>query len=38
MLHVDEGAIAEVRAVIAGLSEQWAAVPVGGVLELGFQT
>jgi hypothetical protein len=38
MLHVDEGAIAEVRAVIAGLSDKWAAVPVGGVLELGFQT
>jgi hypothetical protein len=36
MLDVDEAAIAEVRAVIAGLSEQWAAVPVGGSLELGF--
>jgi hypothetical protein len=34
MLDVDETAISTVRAVIADLSRQWAAVPVGGVLEL----
>jgi hypothetical protein len=36
MLDVDEAAILEVRAAIADLSARWAAVPVGGVLELGF--
>jgi hypothetical protein len=33
---VDEAAISEVRDVIADLTEKWKAVPVGGVLELGF--
>lgn len=36
MLEVDEAAIAKVRAVIADLTERWAAVPVGGLLELAF--
>lgn len=36
MLDVDEAAILEVRDVIADLTEQWKAVPVGGLLELGF--
>jgi hypothetical protein len=36
LLDVDEAAISEVRDVIADLTEQWKAVPVGGVLELGF--
>jgi hypothetical protein len=36
MLDVDEAAIDDVRAVIADLTGRWAAVPVGGVLELGF--
>lgn len=36
MLSIDEAAIAEVRGVIASVSEEWAAVPVGGSLELGF--
>jgi hypothetical protein len=34
MLDVDETAISTVRAVIADLSRRWAALPVGGVLEL----
>lgn len=34
MLSVDEKAILEVRAAIANLTERWAAVPVGGLLEL----
>jgi hypothetical protein len=34
MLSVDENAVLEVRAVIANLTERWAAVPVGGKLEL----
>jgi hypothetical protein len=38
MLDVDEAAITHVRAVIADLTGKWSAVPVGGVLELGFQT
>jgi hypothetical protein len=36
MLSIDEAAISEVRAVIADLTERWAAVPAGGLLELGF--
>ena len=36
MLDLDETAISEVRAVIADLTERWAAVPVGGLLELSF--
>jgi hypothetical protein len=36
MLDVDEAAIDHVRAVIAELTGKWSAVPVGGVLELGF--
>jgi hypothetical protein len=36
MLDVDEAAILEVREVIADLAEKWKAVPVGGLLELGF--
>jgi hypothetical protein len=36
MLSVDEAAISAVRAVIADLTARWAAVPVGGLLELGF--
>ena len=36
MLSVDEAAISEVRAAIADLTRRWAAVPVGGSLELGF--
>lgn len=36
LLAVDEAAISEVRDVIAGLTKTWAAVPVGGSLELGF--
>jgi len=36
MLDVDEAAISKVRDVIADLTEKWKAVPVGGVLELGF--
>jgi len=34
MLRVDEQAMLEVRAVIAELTRKWAAVPVGGLLEL----
>lgn len=34
MLDVDETAIEAVRAAIAGLTARWAAVPVGGVLEV----
>ena len=37
LLDVDEAAIAQVRDVIADLTEKWKAVPVGGVLELGFE-
>ena len=36
LLDVDEAAISEVRDVIADLTEKWKAVPVGGLLELGF--
>lgn len=36
MLDIDEAAISEVRDVIADLTERWQAVPVGGLLELGF--
>lgn len=36
MLNVDEVAILAVRAMIADLTERWAAVPVGGLLELEF--
>jgi hypothetical protein len=36
MLDVNEKDILEVRAVIADLTNKWAAVPVGGLLELGF--
>ncbi|MYM36302.1 hypothetical protein GTP38_18375 [Duganella sp. FT94W] len=36
MLDVDIAAISEVRDVIAELTEKWKAVPVGGLLELGF--
>ena len=36
MLDVDEAAISAVRDVIADLTEKWKAVPVGGLLELGF--
>jgi hypothetical protein len=35
-LDIDKAAIIEVRDVIAELTERWKAVPVGGVLELGF--
>ncbi len=34
MLAIDEAAMTEVRAAIAGLSTRCAAVPVGGSLEL----
>lgn len=37
MLPVDEDAVLAVRARISQLTEQWAAVAVGGTLELGFQ-
>lgn len=36
MLPLDEAALSEVRSVIADLTERWAAVPIGGRLELGF--
>jgi len=36
MLDVDVAAISEVRDVIAELTKKWKAVPVGGLLELGF--
>ena len=36
MLDVDEAAISDVRDVIAELTEKWKAVPVGGLLKLGF--
>jgi hypothetical protein len=36
MLDVDEAALRAVRAAIAGLSARWAAIPVGGTLELEF--
>lgn len=34
MLDVDDTSMLAVRAAIAGLTERWAAVPVGGSLEL----
>jgi hypothetical protein len=36
MLEIDQAAIAQVRAAISDLTRRWAAVPVGGSLELGF--
>jgi len=34
MLDIDEAAIEDVRAAIAGLDQRWLALPVGGSLEL----
>ena len=36
MLDIDEAAIEAVRSAIAELTARWAAVPVGGHLEVGF--
>ena len=36
VLDVDQITISKVRNVIADLSEKWKALPVGGLLELGF--
>ncbi len=38
MLEIDAAALVQVRDVIADLTEKWQAVPVGGLLELGFKS